>query len=112
MLSRDELMQSHPYVRGHEAALYAFAVGCSSAGGTCAPSWIATSGADQIVSSPAVSDGVVYVGVAYPCCGPPGPAGSGGVRAFDLVGEAPAINAPPDISALNLHRTSADPSSR
>ncbi len=44
-----------------DGKLYAFAVGCDSGGGTCTPLWTATTG-DAINSSPAVADGVVYVG--------------------------------------------------
>jgi outer membrane protein assembly factor BamB len=42
--------------------LYAFAAGCASGGGTCTPLWTATTGGAIGYSSPAVSDGVVYVG--------------------------------------------------
>ncbi|MEO5919300.1 MAG: PQQ-binding-like beta-propeller repeat protein, partial [Candidatus Limnocylindrales bacterium] len=49
------------YVGSTDHKLYAYAVGCSSGGGTCTPLWTATTG-NQISSSPAVADGVVYVG--------------------------------------------------
>jgi outer membrane protein assembly factor BamB len=42
--------------------LYAYAVGCASGGGTCTPLWDATVGKYQPHSSPAVANGVVYVG--------------------------------------------------
>ena len=41
--------------------LYAFAVGCASGGGSCTPLWTGTTGG-PIDSSPAVANGVVYVG--------------------------------------------------
>ncbi len=41
--------------------LFAFAVGCSSGGGSCTPLWSGLAG-KLIYSSPAVADGVVYIG--------------------------------------------------
>jgi outer membrane protein assembly factor BamB len=51
------------YVGSENGTLYAFAVGCNTAGRTCTPLWTATTG-NAIDSSPAVADGVVYVGSA------------------------------------------------
>jgi outer membrane protein assembly factor BamB/ABC-type phosphate transport system substrate-binding protein len=44
---------------GSDSRLYAFAVGCSSGGGSCNPLW--TAGLPGGHSSPTVADGVVYV---------------------------------------------------
>ena len=49
------------YVGSEDGKLYAFAVGCRHDGGTCSPLWTATTG-NNGVSSPAVANGVVYVG--------------------------------------------------
>jgi outer membrane protein assembly factor BamB len=43
--------------------LYAYAVGCNSGGGSCSPLWSGTTGG-YVYSSPAVANGVVYIGSA------------------------------------------------
>ncbi len=54
------------YVGSDDGKLYAFAVGCSSGGGTCTPLWTGRTATTisyaWFASSPAVSDGVVYIG--------------------------------------------------
>ena len=51
------------YVGSADGKLYAFAVGCATGGGTCAPLWTATTGG-AIDSSPAASGDRVFVGSA------------------------------------------------
>ena len=54
------------FVESDDGHLYAFAVGCRSDGGACPPLWTgdtpAAVGISSVTSSPAVADGVVYVG--------------------------------------------------
>jgi outer membrane protein assembly factor BamB len=50
------------YVGSEDGKLYAYAVGCASAGASCTPIWTGTTGGYIYWSSPAVADGVVYVG--------------------------------------------------
>jgi outer membrane protein assembly factor BamB len=55
------------YVGSTGGTLYAFAVGCGSGGGTCSPLWTATPDGgllygSEFLSSPAVANGVVYIG--------------------------------------------------
>ena len=66
------------FVNTTSGNLYAYAVGCNTGGGTCAPLWTAAAG-DGInsIPSPTVSDGLVFVG-AY----------DGYLRAFDAAGIA------------------------
>ena len=45
-----------------DGTLFAFAVGCASGGGTCTPLWTASFAGHAVDTSPAVANGVVYVG--------------------------------------------------
>ena len=50
------------YAGSWDGKLYAFPVGCGSAGASCAPLWTGATGDPIEFSSPAVANGVVYIG--------------------------------------------------
>ena len=92
------------YVGSRDHKLYAFAAGCATSGGSCAPLWTATTGG-EIWSSPAVANGVVYVGsldhklYAFDAAGVTGC--SGGLKVCTPLWTAAtgdAISAPPTVA--------------
>jgi outer membrane protein assembly factor BamB len=81
------------YVGSVEGELYAFdaagATGCSGAPKTCSPLWTATTGGAIYSSSPAVANGVVYVG-----------SDDGKLYAFDAAGVTNCSGTPKTCSPL------------
>src|SRR6059058_3549616 len=82
------------YVGSFDGKFYAFdaagKTGCSGTPATCAPLWTATTGA-EVSSSPAVVNGVVYIGSTQP---------DNKLYAFDAAGETGCSGTPKTCAPL------------